>query len=60
MPVATANITEKMGHANGNGTTNGDNMSDSVIPTSIPEEPVTIKRRPYVPPKGSKLLNPGT
>jgi hypothetical protein len=49
-------------HANGhtNGDTNGDAMDGYVIPRSIPQEPVSELRKPYIAPKGSKLLNPGT
>jgi hypothetical protein len=50
------------GHTNGhtNGDTNGDALEGYVIPRSIPQEPVSELRKPYIAPKGSKLLNPGT
>jgi hypothetical protein len=62
MPVSTANMTEKMGHSERltNGDTNGDHKSEYVIPRSIPQEPVSILRKPWIAPKGSKLLHPGT
>ena len=62
MSVTTANMTEKMGHANGhmNGHANGDTQDEHLIVRSIRQEPVTMKRKPWVPPKDSKLLNPGT
>jgi peroxygenase len=50
------------GHTNGytNGDANGDALDGYVIPRSIPQEPVSELRKPYIAPKGSKLLNPGT
>jgi hypothetical protein len=65
MSVTTANRTEKMGqmerYTNGhtNGHTIGDTHDEQAIVTEIPQEPVTIKRKPWIPPKDSKLLNPG-
>jgi peroxygenase len=59
-------MSEKTWHAepytNGhtNALTNGDTMDGYIIPRSIPQEPVSELRKPYIPPKGSKLLNPGT
>jgi peroxygenase len=59
MPAPTANTTEKkMGHYT-NGDTNGDDTFDQLIPRSIPQEPVSMARKPYIPPKNSKLLHPG-
>lgn len=70
MSVTTANMTEKMehtnGHANGytnghtNGYINGCTQDEHGIVTSIRQEPVTSKRQPWVAPKDSKLLHPGT
>lgn len=64
MPGTTANMSErkqkKMCYVNGetNGDTNGD-MSEYVIPRSIPQEPVSVQRQPWIPPKDSKLEYPG-
>jgi hypothetical protein len=65
MPGTTANMSErkqkKMGYVNGetNGETNG-HKEGYVIPRSIPQEPVTVNRQPWIPPKDSKLEHPGT
>ena len=54
-------MTEKTGTVERytNGDTNGDTQDEHAIIDSIYEEPVTLKRRAWVPPKDSKLLNPG-
>lgn len=41
-----------------NGYSNGDD-TEYIIPTSIPQEPVSIQRTPWIPPKDSKLIHPG-
>ncbi|KAL5120837.1 hypothetical protein ACEQ8H_001318 [Pleosporales sp. CAS-2024a] len=53
MPGKTANRSDK---ANGHG--NGD-AHEYIIPTSIPQEPVSVHRQPWIPPKDSKLIHPG-
>jgi peroxygenase len=52
---------KKMGYVNGetNGETNGE-KTEYVIPRSIPNEPVSVQRQPWIPPKDSKLEHPGT
>jgi hypothetical protein len=57
MPMSTADMTEKKGITNGE--TNGDTNGEYVIPCWIPQEPVSMARKPWIPPKDSKLLHPG-
>ncbi|KAH3942246.1 hypothetical protein HBI56_194520 [Parastagonospora nodorum] len=42
-----------------NGYTNGDD-AEYIIPISIPQESVSVQRTPWIPPKDSKLIHPGT